>query len=423
LIFYDKADTIGLTECKEDRMKQQIIIIGAGASGLAAGISAAREGASVTIMEQTARPGKKLLSTGNGKCNITNLQFPKDAYRGNQPDFVFPALNTVTVSQTMDFFKELGIVLTERNGYVYPNSGQASTVLEAMLFELEHLGVRIVTECPVKEIKKDLTVITDHGKQRYDRIILAAGSMAAPKTGSDGSGYRLASKLGHHIIEPLPALVQLRCKEKWYKQAAGVRTDALVSLKIDGKTVDSDRGELQITDYGISGIPVFQISRYAARALKEGRQADVQLDFLPELSHTDLEQLLFTRKTRFGYRPAEDFLHGVLNSKLTKILLKEAGITRASLVKEITTREIKNLVNCIKDLKTVIVSTNAFDQAQVCSGGVDTKEVDSVTMESKLIRGLYFSGEILDIDGICGGYNLQWAWSSGITAGIHAGRG
>lgn len=404
-------------------MKQQIIIIGAGASGLAAGITAAREGASVTIMEHTARPGKKLLSTGNGKCNITNLQLPKDAYRGNQPDFVFPALHTVTVSQTMDFFKELGIVLTERNGYVYPNSGQASTVLEAMLFELEHLGVRIVTECPVKEIKKDLTVITDHGKQRYDRIILAAGSMAAPKTGSDGSGYNLARKLGHHIIEPLPALVQLRCKEKWYKQAAGVRTDALVTLKIDGKAAASDRGELQITDYGISGIPVFQISRYAAKALNEGRQAVAELDFLPELSLTDLEKLLFTRHIQFSYRPAEEFLHGVLNSKLAKILLKEAGIGRKSWVKEITEKEIKKLVHCIKELKTIIVSTNTFDQAQVCSGGVDTREVDPVTMESKLIRGLYFSGEILDVDGICGGYNLQWAWSSGITAGIHAGRG
>ncbi len=404
-------------------MKQQIIIIGAGASGLAAGISAAREGASVTIMEHTARPGKKLLSTGNGKCNITNLQFPKDAYRGNQPDFVFPALHTVTVSQTMDFFRELGIVLTERNGYVYPNSGQASTVLEAMLFELEHLGVRIMTECPVKEIKKDLTVITDHGKHRGDRIILAAGSMAAPKTGSDGSGYSLARKLGHHIIEPLPALVQLRCKEKWYKQAAGVRTDALVTLKIDGKAAASDRGELQITDYGISGIPVFQISRYAASALNEGRKAEAQLDFLPELSPTDLEKLLLTRHRQFGYRPAEEFLHGVLNSKLAKILLKEAAIGRESWVKEITEKEIKNLVRCIKELKTIIVSTNTFDQAQVCSGGVDTREVDPVTMESKLIRGLYFSGEILDVDGICGGYNLQWAWSSGITAGSHAGRG
>ena len=404
-------------------MKQQIIIIGAGASGLAAGISAAREGASVTIMEHTARPGKKLLSTGNGKCNLTNLQLPAGAYRGNQPDFAYPVLNAFTVSQTIDFFKDLGIVLTERNGYVYPNTGQAAAVLEAMLFELEHLGVRIVTECRVEEIKKDLTVITDKGERKGDGVILAAGSMAAPKTGSDGSGYDLAHKLGHRIITPLPALVQLRCREKWYRQAAGVRTDALVTLKTDGKTAVSDRGELQITDYGISGIPVFQVSRYAARALNDGQQVTAQLDFLPELSFSDLETLLLERQKRFGYRPAEEFLHGVLNSKLTKILLKEAGITRASLVKEITTREIKNLVNCIKELKTVIVSTNTFDQAQICSGGVDTREVDPVTMESRLIRGLYFSGEILDVDGICGGYNLQWAWSSGITAGIHAGRG
>lgn len=404
-------------------MKQQIIIIGAGASGLAAGIFAAREGASVTIMEHTARPGKKLLSTGNGKCNITNLQLPSGAYRGNQPDFAYPALNAFTVNQTMEFFRELGIVLTDRNGYVYPNTGQAATVLEAMLFELERLGVRIISDCHVEAIKKDLTVITENGKQKGDRIILAAGSMAAPKTGSDGSGYVLAQRLGHHIVKPLPALVQLRCREKWYKQAAGVRTDALVTLKIDGKEVTSDRGELQITDYGISGIPVFQISRYAARALDEGQSVLAQLDFLPELPFTELETLLFERSKRFGYRPADGILHGVINSKLVKILLEEAGINRAVRVKDIKAHEIKNLTRCMKDLKTVIISTNAFDQAQVCSGGVDTREVDPVTMESRLIKGLYFSGEILDVDGICGGYNLQWAWSSGIIAGIHAGRG
>lgn len=404
-------------------MKRQIIIIGGGASGLAAAITAARAGASVTILEHTKRPGKKLLSTGNGKCNLTNLELPQGAYRGTQPEFIKTVLNQVPVSQTVDFFKNLGLVLTDRNGYVYPKSGQAVTVLEAMLFELEHLGVKIRTESPVKAIEKDLTVITETGKTKANSVILAAGSMAAPKTGSDGSGYELAQKLGHHIIKPLPALVQLRCKENWYKQVAGVRTEAHVTLKIDGKTAASDRGELQITEYGISGIPVFQISRYAARALHDGHNVAAQLDVCPELSFKELQDLLMERKKMFGYRPAQEFLHGVLNSKLGNIIFKESGIGNVSRVSEITDQEIKKITGTLKGLTTEITSTNSFDQAQVCSGGIDTSEVNPVTLESRLVPGLYFSGEILDVDGICGGYNLQWAWSSGMTAGINAGRG
>lgn len=265
-------------------MKQQVIIVGAGASGLTAAIQAARQGASVTVLEHTAKPGKKLLSTGNGKCNLTNLMIPDGAYRGGRPEFIKRVLENITVEQTLEFFRDLGLVLTDRNGYVYPNSGQAASVLEALLFELDHLGVSIVTDCQVEEIRKDLSLVTSLGKKRADAVILAAGSMAAPKTGSDGSGYELAKALGHTIVKPLPALVQLRCREKWYKQMAGVRTEACVTLKIDGKTVAADRGELQLTDYGISGIPVFQISRFAARGLDAGRPVTAELDFLPSMT-------------------------------------------------------------------------------------------------------------------------------------------
>lgn len=403
-------------------MKQQVIVVGGGASGLTAAIIAARSGASVTIMEHTSKPGKKLLSTGNGKCNLTNLSMPEGAYRSGQPEFAEKVLKSFTVENTLKFFQDIGIVLTDRNGYVYPNSGQASTVLEALLFELKHLGVSIVTECKVEKIKPDLTVITAKGKKKADAVILAAGSMAAPKTGSDGSGYALAKELGHHIIPPLPALVQLRCQEKWYKQAAGVRTEALVTLKTDGKAIAWDRGELQFTDYGISGIPVFQISRFAARALQDGKQVTAELDLFPAVDFTKTQQMLIERRKRFGYRPASEYLNGVINQKLIPILLHEAGIKSGN-AEQITPAQIKNLTAALKGLKTVITATNSYEQAQVCSGGIDTREVNAKTMESKIINGLYLAGEILDVDAICGGYNLQWAWASGVLAGKHAGRG
>lgn len=397
-------------------MKKQVIIVGGGASGMAAGIQAAREGAAVTILEHTARPGKKLLSTGNGKCNLTNLNLSENAYRGADFRFIRQVLEAVNVEQTMDFFRGLGLALTDRNGYVYPNSGQASSVLDALRFELDHLGVSVVCDCKAEKISRDLTVATSLGKKKADAVILAAGSKAAPKTGSDGSGYELARGLGHHIIKPLPALVQLKCREGWYKQAAGVRTEGTVTLKIDGTVVCSDRGELQFTDYGISGIPVFQISRFAVRALSEGREAKALLDLFPAMEEASLKELLFKRVSALSYRPAEEFLNGMLNKKLTLILLKSAGIKGGN-TGQIKRAQIEKLSSLMKSLPTDIIGSKDFDQAQVCSGGVDTKEVNPKTMESRLVKGLFLAGEILDVDGICGGYNLQWAWSSGILAG------
>lgn len=403
-------------------MKQQVIVVGGGASGLTAAIMAARSGASVAIMEHTSKPGKKLLSTGNGKCNLTNLEQFDDAYRSSYPEFIKRARKNVTVDETLQFFQDLGVVLTDRNGYVYPYAGQASAVLDALLTELNDLGIQLITDCQVTGIKPDLTVVSSKGKKKADAVILSAGSMAAPKTGSDGSGYDLAKALGHRIIPPLPALVQLRCREKWYKQAAGVRTEAAITLKLDGKVIASDRGELQFTDYGISGIPVFQVSRFAVKGLKEGKQTVIDLDLFPAMDYKETRDFLMERKNRFGQRPAKEFLNGVINQKLIPILLQEAGINGGN-TSQITPAQIKTLIGALKGLSTVVTASNSYEQAQVCSGGIDTREVDPDTMESKLLKGLYLAGEIVDVDGICGGYNLQWAWTSGILAGRHAGRG
>ena len=241
-------------------------------------------------------------------------------------------------------------------------------------------------------------------------------------SGSDGSGYELARSFGHTVVKPLPALVQLRCRGTFFKQLAGVRCEAVVRLVSNGKTLAADEGEVQLTDYGISGIPTFQVSRYAARALDEGRQVSALLDFFPSKSMEDTRNMLKQRKAALGYRPSGEFLNGVLNKKLAAVLLKQAGIPLDVTCARIKDRQLETLTVQVKQFEVPVISTNSFEQAQVCCGGVDTRELRPDTMESKLVKGLFLVGELTDVDGICGGYNLQWAWSTGAVAGRTAGR-
>ncbi len=407
-------------------MKNQILIIGGGASGLMASIAAAREGAEVTILEHMDRVGKKILSTGNGRCNMTNLSLRAEYYRCSQKQFPMKVLDRFSVWDTLSFFDEIGIVTKNRNGYIYPNSEQASSVLDALRMEAGHAGVRTVVDCRIKRIKKDglrkFLVETEGETYRGNRLILATGSKAAPVTGSDGSGYLYAGALGHHVIPPLPALVQLRCEGKFFKQLAGIRCEAVVKLKSDGKIIAADEGELQLTDYGISGIPTFQISRFASVALNNGRKVWAVIDYFPTKSMNETRQFLKQRVEHLSYRNSGDFLTGVLNKKLALVLLKLSGIAAEEPVGRISPAALERLVNQIKQFEVPVTATNSFEQAQVCCGGVDTREVRPETMESRLVPGLYLVGELLDVDGICGGYNLQWAWSTGAIAGRCAGR-
>lgn len=407
-------------------MKKKVLIIGGGASGLMAAIMAAREGAEVTILEHMDRVGKKILSTGNGRCNLTNLSLRPEYYRSSQKRFPMNVLDRFSVSDTLHFFDSIGIVTKNRNGYIYPNSDQAASVLDALRFETDHLGIRTVLSCHVKKAGKGkngmFTVETDQGIFRGDSLILATGSKAAPVSGSDGSGYELAKSFGHTIIRPLPALVQLKCKGTFFKQLAGVRCEAVVRLVSDGKTLAADEGEVQLTDYGISGIPTFQVSRYAARALDEGRRVSAVLDFFPSKSMEDTRIMLKQRKAVLGYRLTGEFLNGVLNKKLASVLLKQAGIPLDGTCARIKDSQLEALTMQMKKFEVPVTSTNSFEQAQVCCGGVDTRELRPDTMESKLVNGLFLAGELTDVDGICGGYNLQWAWSTGAVAGRTAGR-
>lgn len=412
-------------------MSKRVITIGGGASGMTAAIFAARQGAQVTLLEHMDRVGKKILSTGNGKCNLTNRRMDASCYRSSVPEFPMEVLSWFGEPDAETFFEDLGIVLKDKSGYLYPASGQASSVLDALREELSRLGVKIVTECGSETItapdfrkdgKQEWLVSCEKGRFYADAVILAAGSKAAPSTGSDGSGYALAKKLGHRMIHPLPALVQLRCRETFFKQVSGVRADACVSIWADGKELASDQGELQLTDYGISGIPVFQVSRFASEALSREMKVKAVIDFYPELGRRELGRFLRERRQLLGERCAEGFFTGWFNKKLALLFLRLAGISANGKVSDLTEKQLSELARLIKQFETEITETNPFANAQVCCGGVDVREVDPRTMESKKRKGLYLAGELLDVDGICGGYNLQWAWSTGALAGIHGGR-
>lgn len=429
-------------------MEKRVVIIGGGASGLVAAIEAARRGARVTVVEHMDRVGKKILSTGNGRCNMTNLYMEPECYRSGDGSFPMKVISGFSVEDTLRFFRGLGIETRDRNGYIYPNSDQASAVLDVLRQELGHLGVQVLLSCEADRIEQlhdgTYRISSSQGMLEADALILAAGSKAAPSTGSDGSGYELAKRLGHRVIKPLPALVQLRCQGNMYKQMAGIRTEARVGLYMEsprfgksGKGVENpqsnksgkgagrillaeDKGELQLTDYGLSGIPVFQVSRFAARALDEGRRVVVKVDFMPSWKEEEALGLLRKRAARMDYKTVEEMFTGLLNKKLALVLIRLAGVDPSMKSGELSARQAGRLLEQIKSYEAIVMSVNPFANAQVCCGGVDVHEVDGTTMESKVKKGLYLAGELLDVDGICGGYNLQFAWSSGAIAGRSA---
>lgn len=390
-----------------------VIIVGGGASGLIASIMAARAGARVTVLEQNDKPGKKLSATGNGKCNLTNLiQKPED-YRGTDPGFSECARKAFTVSDTLDFFAGLGLYPVNKNNYIYPRSSQASSVTELLCMEACRLGVKIKTNAKVEDLQQEAgkwIVITKGWHYTGDAVILAGGSNASAIAGSDGSCYQLAASLGHKIIKPLPALTALKCSGSYFSGWAGVRTQAQVNLLIDGKHEQSAKGEVQLTDYGISGIPVFQISRYGIRSFSQKKNVSLVIDFLPEIQPKDLDGFWENRKKKSPGKNDREHLIGLFPEKLIKVFCNYSK------------KQGTGLPYLLKNFPLQVCGYLPYEQAQICSGGVDTKEINPCTMESRLCPGIYFAGEIVDVDGTCGGYNLQWAWSSGACAGIHSAR-
>lgn len=399
-----------------------VIIIGAGASGLMAAAAAASKGARVALLEHKDDIGKKILATGNGRCNFTNTDMSVNKFHGSKA-LIKNGLAQFNYSDTIRFFKELGIPAYDNAGYIYPNSRQAASVVAAFRMELMRLHVDVKTGINITDIKPadDRTgycIQTDKGSFKSKRLIIACGLTASPKLGSDGSLFRQIEALGHHIQKPLPALCGFSCDGLNFKKITGVRCDATVASVIDGQMTEQNTGELQLADYGISGIPVFQISSLMSRALDKGQRVEVIIDFLPAFSDDELNGYIKDRSiTTTDNRSLNEMLNGLLNNKLLLELIHKSGVSPDKKGRLLTDDDCKSLTRSIKHTAVSVKKPRGAEFAQVCAGGIYTKEIDVRTLESKIHPGLYFCGELLDVDGICGGYNLQWAWTSGYIAG------
>lgn len=385
---------------------KKVVIIGGGASGMMAAIQAARTGAAITLLEHNEKPGKKILATGNGRCNLTNLVQEPSRYRSSQPDFPWKIITQYPLEDTLAFFSELGIYTKDRNGWVYPYSDQAAGVAQVLELEARHQKVKIKTTEEVTDIlREDGQYLVKTATWQYpcDSVIISCGSSASNVEGSSTTGYELADKLGHTVVKPLPSLCGIRGKDNYYAKWAGSRMDGRITLEIDGETVGEEQGEILFTEYGISGIGVFQLSRYAVRGTDEGKIATYHLDLMPQLTKEELVKLLLDRQQAGSYKNPQELLIGLLPRKMIDVLVKK-------------TYEPEKIAERLKDWQVPVKGAYALQQAQICSGGVDPRELTE-QLESRLHPGIYFTGEVIDVDGPCGGYNLQWAWSSGAVAG------
>ncbi len=391
-----------------------------------AAISAARLGAHVTILEKNQRVGKKILATGNGRCNFTNVNAGYSCYSSENPGFVQKALSDFTASDAISFFEELGIQhKVEEMGKVFPMSDQASSILDVLLYELNRLGVNIICDSNVVDIIPEngsfILKTKDGNKYRGDSVVLAPGGKAMPSSGSDGYGYDLALKLGHTMTDTFPALVQLMLEGNYFKRIDGVKFIGTAEIIDNNRPVIKDRGDILFTNYGVSGPPVLQISRKAGELLKSGKQATLKISILDTMSKEEVTDLIDRRFKTDLNKTLEFSFVGLINKRLIPVVLLQAGISDLKRpVSGITSKERDRIAEILTDWRFNIRGTKSWPSAQVTAGGINTREIDENTMESFLIKGLYFAGEIMDVDGMCGGYNLQWAWSSGFIAGRSA---
>ena len=407
-------------------MKHSLIIIGGGAAGLTAALISKNLGIDVAILEGTDRIGKKILTTGNGRCNISNANINTNRYHSENPYFFQQTLDSFNVDQTVNFFATLGIPLvTLEGGKMFPMSMQASSVIDILRLAIEEKHIPVYTNTKAKEITKknnSFKISTpDNVTYECDKLIIAAGGKSAPKTGSDGSGYTLAKQLGHSVISPVPALVQLKLDYSRLKALSGVKFDGYAEIFINDEFVQKEFGEILFTDYGISGPPILQLSRAASYGLSENKVVSLFIDMLPNIQSEDLQGFLEHHWSLFGNRSIIDSLVGVINKKIIPIILKQAKIEDIHKpCCDLDSTEKKAMYSLLKQWKFKVSGTNSFSNAQVTAGGINTKEINPKTLESNMVPNLFFAGEILDVDGDCGGFNLQWAWSSGAIAAINA---
>ena len=391
------------------------VVVGSGASGLVTAIQLARRGLNVTICEQLPSNGKKILVTGNGRCNYWNEDFSNDRFYSNNPQFISDVNKEENRKEVLSFFDGLGIVPTIKNGYYYPMSMQASSVRDVLLEEAERLGIKFKNNFKAKSVKimnDKFFLESDNGMTVSDYLIIATGSHAYYK--EENIGYELCKQLGHSIIPVLPSLVQLVANESYFKNWAGIRNNSKVSISVAKELKKEEVGELMLTEYGLSGICIFNLSGIASRALYNNKEVSVNINFLPNIDN--MKEFLLDRSNKVN-KPLGSFFEGLLNKKLVDIILYKTNLNENKMFNELNEIEKESLIRNITSFEVKITGTKDFSNAQVATGGVDTREVNPLTMESKICKNLFIVGEVLDVDGDCGGYNLGFAWLSGVIAG------
>jgi len=393
-------------------------IIGGGASGLVAAITAVAAGHAVTLYERQARVGRKLLATGNGRCNLTNMNTNISHYHGEDAAFAEYALSELTPERALEFFSGLGLeTVSEPDGKVYPFSDQAGSVVDVLRFAAEERGVETVTGVTVSAIRKKnsgFLVETDAGSRYFDRVIVCCGGAAGGKLGGTTGGYELLCALGHTRTKIYPALVQLKTETDFVKSLKGVRADAGVTLRRGKAVLARTEGEVQFTEYGVSGPAVFEVSRAAVRA---GDGAVIELDLARYMGADDIKRYITRRVADMPSLTLENLFTGFLHNRLGRTLIRCAGCDLNAPVTSLADGDIDRIAATVKGFTLKITGNMGLDNAQVTAGGVSTREFDPRTMQSLIVPGLYAAGEVLDIDGDCGGFNLQWAWASGVLAG------
>ncbi len=430
-------------------LHHKLIIIGAGASGLMAAVTARDLGIDTAILEGNDRIGKKIAMTGDGRCNITNESTMTGSdddglalsrkYHGSQPEFVFPVLQQFGIRQTMDFFHVLGLPLTRlKEGFMYPMSFQAASVVDIFELALEERNIPVYLNNKVL----DVDVSADHPRFKItcrteteeqvekqvvytsDYLFLCTGGLTGQNAGTDGSGYTLAQRLGHSMVKPLPAIVQLKVKYPYQKALSGIKLQGRAHILVNGKIVRSETGEIHFTDYGFSGPAILQLGRQAAVHLAKGDSVTLSVDLMPGRTEEEVIEFLEMNWGMFAHRTVAESFVGFLHKKLVSVMLKEAKIDQESglLCQDLSWKTKKIFYKLLKSWEFKVTETQSFENAQATAGGIATKELVADTLESKLVPGLYLTGEVMDVDGDFGGYNLQWAWSSGYVAAMALGK-
>ena len=401
---------------------KEVIIVGGGASGLVAAIVAARKGKKICIIERLNRVGKKILVTGNGRCNMTNTEMTSKQFHSYDTVDFERVLNRFGYEETKNFFMELGIMPLIEGKKVYPLSEQATTVLDVLRMEIERLGVEVITDTKIvaiKQKKEGWQLQSEEGQTfMAKKVIMATGGMTNTSLGCDGLGYELLKQVGHTLKTPYPILVHILSASPYCKMMKGTKVKANVKIFVEGKLGREEYGEVLFTEDGLSGPPIFQVSRVASLAALQKQEVEIILDLFPNISEDEMTSLIYERITAHPERTVEQLLIGMLHKRVIIPVLKAAkveGIHR--LVEQLEYDEVMNIVQTLKGLRFNIQGTRGYKFAQVTAGGIRATEIDFNSMASLKAKNLYITGEVMDVDGDCGGYNLQWAWATGFIAG------